>query len=58
MIFLTVFSVFLSADGLRDALDPRICFLAMPGAQLIRPPLKATLAQSQFHRHWSPLGDE
>jgi peptide/nickel transport system permease protein len=24
MIFLTVFSVFLTADGLRDALDPRI----------------------------------
>jgi peptide/nickel transport system permease protein len=24
MIFLTVFSVFLVADGLRDALDPRL----------------------------------
>jgi len=24
MIFLTVFSVFLLADGLRDALDPRL----------------------------------
>jgi len=24
MIFLTVFSIFLIADGIRDALDPRI----------------------------------